>query len=301
MPRQRLEGCSADELAARLGEHDIDLRAGLDQQARQFRRLVGRYAAGDAQYDAFACEFAHMTDRMPGIRNDGFYYLMEITDWPDDQRPRERLLELGPGALADAELLAIFLRVGVRGKSAVDLARSLLAHFDNSLARLAAAAPKELIAINGIGPAKAAQLVATLELARRGLREELRARPTLGAPDAVRDWLRLRLAPLPHEVFVVLWLDAQNHLIVDEELFRGTLTQTSVYPREVVKQALARNAAAVILAHNHPSGSAEPSAADRLLTAALKNALALVDVRVVDHFVVAGNARPLSFAEQGLL
>jgi DNA repair protein RadC len=226
---------------------------------------------------------------------------MAITDWPDDQRPRERLLELGPAALADAELLAIFLRVGVKGMSAVDLARALLAHFDNSLARLAAATPQELTRINGIGPAKAAQLVATLELARRGLREEMRARSTFAAPEAVRDWLRLSLAPLQHEVFIALWLDAQNRLIADEELFRGTLTQTSVYPREVVKRALARNAAAVILAHNHPSGVAEPSAADEMLTRNLKQALALVDVRVLDHFIVAGNAEPLSFAERGLL
>jgi DNA repair protein RadC len=226
---------------------------------------------------------------------------MAITDWPDDQRPRERLLEQGPAALADAELLAIFLRVGVKGMSAVDLARALLARFDNSLARLAAATPRELTRVNGIGPAKAAQLVATLELARRGLREELRARPTLAAPGAVRDWLRLALAPLQHEVFVALWLDAQNRLIADEELFRGTLTQTSVYPREVVKQALSRNAAAVILAHNHPSGVAEPSPADEMLTRALKQALALVDVKLLDHFVVAGNATPLSFAERGLL
>ena len=226
---------------------------------------------------------------------------MAITDWPDDQRPRERLLALGPAALADAELLAIFLRVGVKGMSAVDLARALLAHFDNSLTRLAAATPQELITVNGIGPAKAAQLVATLELARRGLREELRQPETLNTPGAVRDWLRLRLAPLRHEVFVALWLDAQNRLIADEELFRGTLTQTSVYPREVIKQALARNAAAVILAHNHPSGVAEPSHADELLTRALKQALALVDVRLVDHFIVAGNSTPLSFAERGLL
>jgi DNA repair protein RadC len=226
---------------------------------------------------------------------------MAITDWPDDQRPRERLLALGPAALADAELLAIFLRVGVKGMSAVDLARALLAHFDHSLARLAAATPRELRAVNGIGPAKAAQLAASLELTRRGLREELRARPTLGTPAAVRDWLRLRMGSLPHEVFVVLWLDAQNRLIADEELFRGTLTQTSIYPREVVKQALARNAAAVIFAHNHPSGIAEPSHADNLLTQALKQALALVDVRVIDHFIVAGNAPPLSFAERGLL
>jgi DNA repair protein RadC len=226
---------------------------------------------------------------------------MAITDWPDDQRPRERLLALGPGALSDAELLAIFLRVGVKGMSAVDLARALLAHFDNSLARLAAATPQELTAMNGIGPAKAAQLVATLELARRGLYEELRQRTTMNAPGAVRDWLRLRLGTLPHEVFIALWLDAQNRLIADTELFRGTLTQTSVYPREVVKQALAKNAAAVIFAHNHPSGIAEPSPADELLTRNLKQALALVDVKLVDHFIVAGNASPLSFAERGLL
>jgi DNA repair protein RadC len=226
---------------------------------------------------------------------------MAITDWPDDQRPRERLLTLGPGALSDAELLAIFLRVGVKGMSAVDLARALLAHFDNRLARLAAATPQELTAVNGIGPAKAAQLVATLELARRGLHEELRQRATMNAPGAVRDWLRLRLGTLPHEVFIALWLDAQNRLIADTELFRGTLTQTSVYPREVVKQALAQNAAAVIFAHNHPSGNAEPSPADELLTRTLKQALALVDVQLVDHFIVAGNASPLSFAERGLL
>ena len=226
---------------------------------------------------------------------------MAITDWPDDQRPRERLLALGPGALSDAELLAIFLRVGVRGMSAVNLARALLVHFDNSLARLAAATPQELTAVNGIGPAKAAQLVATLELARRGLHEELRQRATLNAPGAVRDWLRLRLGSLPHEVFIALWLDAQNRLITDTELFRGTLTQTSVYPREVVKQALAQNAAAVIFAHNHPSGVAEASQADELLTRTLKQALALVDVKLVDHFIVAGNASPLSFAERGLL
>lgn len=226
---------------------------------------------------------------------------MAITDWPDDQRPRERLLAQGAAALADAELLAIFLRVGVKGMSAVDLARTLLARFDHSLARLAAATPQQLTEVNGIGPAKAAQLVATLELARRGLREELRVRQPLSAPAAVRDWLRLRLAPLHHEVFIALWLDAQNRLIADEELFRGTLTQTSVYPREVVKRALGNNAAAVILAHNHPSGVAEPSSADELLTRALKQALVLVDVRLLDHFIVAGNAPPLSFAERGLL
>ncbi|NWG31983.1 MAG: DNA repair protein RadC [Rhodocyclaceae bacterium] len=226
---------------------------------------------------------------------------MAITDWPDDERPRERLLAQGAAALSDAELLAIFLRVGIKGLSAVDLARKLLAHFDNSLARLAAASAADLTTVSGIGPAKAAQLVATLELARRGLREEMRLRPALSTPDAVRDWLRLSLAPLQHEVFLALWLDAQHRLIAEEELFRGTLTQTSVYPREVVKRALARNAAAVVLAHNHPSGVAEPSPADELLTRSLKQALALVDVRLIDHFIVAGMAPPLSFAERGLL
>lgn len=226
---------------------------------------------------------------------------MAITDWPDDERPRERLLSQGAAALSDAELLAIFLRVGVKGMSAVDLARKLLSHFDNSLARLVAASAQDLTAVSGIGPAKAAQLVATLELARRGLREEIRSRPALASPAAVRDWLRLALAPMEQEVFLVLWLDAQNRLIAEEELFRGTLTQTSVYPREVVKRALSRNAAAAILAHNHPSGVAEPSAADKLLTQSLKQALALVDVRLVDHFIVAGMAPPLSFAEHGLL
>ncbi len=226
---------------------------------------------------------------------------MAINDWPDDERPRERLLTQGPGALSDAELLAIFLRVGVKGLSAVDLARQLLARFDNSLARLTAATAAELTEVKGIGPAKAAQLTAVLELARRGLREEMRQRPALSSPGAVRDWLRLALAPLQHEVFLALWLDAQNRLIATDELFRGTLTQTSVYPREVVKQALARNAAAVILAHNHPSGLSEPSSADELLTRSLKQALALVDVRLVDHFIVAGMTPPLSFAERGLL
>ena len=226
---------------------------------------------------------------------------MAITDWPDDERPRERLLTQGAAALSDAELLAIFLRVGVKGMSAVDLARALLAHFDHSLARLAGATPRELTAVNGIGPAKAAQLVATLELARRGLHEQLREKTAMNAPAAVRDWLRLKLSNLPHEVFVALWLDAQNRLIADDTLFTGSLTQTSIHPREVVKQALARNAAAVIIAHNHPSGLAEPSAADRTVTQTLKAALNLVEVRLLDHFIVAGNATPLSFAEQGIL
>ncbi len=225
---------------------------------------------------------------------------MAITDWPADERPRERLLAQGAAALSDSELLAIFLRVGMKGKSAVDLARELIAHF-GSLTRLFAASPDEFTAIPGMGPAKYAQLQAVLEMSRRALAEEIKQGCVFSAPGAVRDYLRLHLAGLKHEVFFALWLDAQNRLIMAEELFRGTLTQTSVYPREVVKRALGHNAAAVVLAHNHPSGAAEPSAADELLTRELKQALALVDVRVLDHFIVAGQSQPLSFAERGLL
>jgi DNA repair protein RadC len=225
---------------------------------------------------------------------------MAITDWPEDERPRERLRKLGAAALSDAELLAIFLRVGVPGKSAVDLARDLLRAFDGDLARLAAAPPERLMDHSGMGPAKASQLAACLELARRALRGEMAERNLLASPAAVRQWLRLQLAALEHEVFAALWLDAQNRLIEYDELFRGTLTQTSVYPREVVKRALARNAAGVLFAHNHPSGVAEPSRADEALTQALKQALQLVDVKVLDHFVVAGPAA-VSFAERGLL
>jgi DNA repair protein RadC len=226
---------------------------------------------------------------------------MGISDWPEGERPRERLLALGPEALSDAELLAIYLRVGVRGKSAVDLARELLQRFDGRLGALVEASLDELASVSGIGMAKAAQLKASFELARRALHQEMQVRDSFTSPGRVRDWLRLKLGQRPQEVFMALWLDAQNRLIKADELFTGTLTTTSVYPREVVKAALANNAAAVILAHNHPSGVAEPSSADELLTRSLKSALALVDVRVLDHFIVAGNAQPLSFAERGLL
>ncbi|MCK9387525.1 MAG: DNA repair protein RadC [Sulfuritalea sp.] len=226
---------------------------------------------------------------------------MAIRDWPAAERPRERLAQQGAAALSDAELLAIFLRVGIRGKSAVDLARELLTNFAGNLASLAAASTKELARVPGIGPAKAAQLAAALELARRALAGPLKLKDALASPQAVRDWLRLALGNLEHEVFVALWLDAQNRLIASEELFRGTLTQTSVYPREVVKRALAHNAGAVVLAHNHPSGLAEPSRADEVLTSSLKQALALIDVKLLDHFIVTGGAEPLSFAERGLI
>ncbi len=222
---------------------------------------------------------------------------MAITDWPEDQRPRERLVKHGAHSLSDAELLAVFLRVGVSGKSAVDLGREMIAHF-GSLNGLFSASLPEFSKLNGLGTAKYAQLQAVMELARRSLAEDLRAGETLSSPQAVKQYLQLLLARRPYESFAVLFLDVKNRLIAAEELFRGTLTHASVYPREVVKAALAHNAAAVILAHNHPSGTPEPSNADRTLTQALKQALALVDVRLLDHFVVAGT-RIYSFAEHG--
>lgn len=224
---------------------------------------------------------------------------MAITDWPLDERPREKLLGRGADALSDAELLAIFLRTGMSGKSAVDLARDLLTRC-GSLSALCSAGEREVCELPGMGQAKYAQLQAVMEMARRALREKLSTGNALNSPSAVRDYLRMKLQALPHEVFVVLFLDAQNRVIGSEELFRGTLTQTSVYPREVVKRALHHNAGAVIFAHNHPSGVAEPSHADETLTQALKQALALVDVRVLDHFIVAGSG-VLSFAERGLI
>lgn len=224
---------------------------------------------------------------------------MSIVDWPEGERPREKLLARGTAALSDAELLAIFLRSGVAGKSAVDLARDLLGKY-GSLTRLFAADRQEFCKVKGLGPAKFAQLQAVLEMARRALQEELQRCDSLNSPRVVRDYLQLLLAGRQQEVFLALFLDTQHRVIASEELFHGTLNQTSVYPREVVKRALAHNAAAVIFAHNHPSGVAEPSEADRLLTGALKQALALVDVQVLDHFVVA-LGQILSFAEQGLL
>jgi DNA repair protein RadC len=223
---------------------------------------------------------------------------MAISDWPVAERPRERLLAEGAGTLSDAELLAVLLRTGVRGKSAVELARELLARFGGVGSLLGAG--KALLDIKGLGEAKSAQLSAAIELARRSLGERLREGSALTSPGAVRDYLRLALGGRQHEVFVCLWLDAQHRVISFQESFRGTLTQTSVYPREIVKAALAANAAAVIFAHNHPSGVAQPSQADELLTRNLKEALGLVDVKVLDHFIVAGS-QALSFAERGLL
>ena len=224
---------------------------------------------------------------------------MAITDWPEGERPREKLLQRGASSLSDAELFAIFLRTGVKGKSAVDLAREMLAQF-GSLTRLFAANHKEFCAVHGMGKAKFVQLQAVQEMARRALNEEMKSGDALNSPGAVRDFLQLLLRGRTQEVFMVIFLDAQHRVLASEELFHGTLTQTSVYPREVVKRALHHNAAATIFAHNHPSGVAEPSQSDRLLTDALKQALALVDVRVLDHFIIAGTGC-LSFAERGMV
>lgn len=224
---------------------------------------------------------------------------MTIKDWPASERPRERLLAQGPGALSEAELLAVFLRTGVPGQTVIEVARHALDHF-GGLNGLLSAPHSDLQKLAGFGPAKCAQMHAVLELARRALREEVKRDTLLNTPAKVRDYLKLSLRNERQEVFVALFLDAQNRLIADEPLFRGTLTQTSVFPREVVKQALRHNAGAVVFAHNHPSGLAEPSRADELLTRALKDALALVDVRVLDHVIVAGSAS-VSFAERGLL
>ena len=222
-----------------------------------------------------------------------------IKHLPPDARPREKLLAQGPAALADAELVALLLRTGLKGTSVLQLALQVLDAF-GGVAGLLHADSSDLKRIKGLGPAKRAELAAVVELARRSLQQRLADRPAFDSPQAVRDYLQLQLAAREHEVFAVLFLDAQHHLLRFDEMFRGTLTQTSVYPREVVRRALALNAGAVILAHNHPSGVAEPSRADEFLTQTLKSALALVDVRVLDHFVV-GKGQIVSFAERGLL
>lgn len=224
---------------------------------------------------------------------------MSIKDWPEDERPREKLLSRGPQALSDAELLAIFLRTGVAGKSAVDLARELLTEF-GGLRALLTAERSRFCRAAGLGEAKYAQLQAVTEMARRHLGETLRRGEPLTDPAASRRYLIARLRDLAHEVFACLFLDNRHRVIAFEELFRGTLDGASVHPREVVKRALIHNAAAVILAHNHPSGVAEPSGADRLLTRRLAEALNLVEVRVLDHFVV-GDGYGVSFAERGWL
>jgi DNA repair protein RadC len=224
---------------------------------------------------------------------------MPISDWPEADRPREKLLQRGAGALSDAELLAIFLRTGVQGRSAVDLARDLLAEF-GGLVGLLSASLAEFCQGKGLGMAKYVQLQAVLELSQRYLRSEISERDVLTSPEATRTYLKSRLRVYPHEVFACLFLDNRHRVIEYRELFRGTIDGASVHPREVVREAMRWNAAAVIFAHNHPSGVAEPSQADIRITERLREALALVDVRVLDHIVI-GEGGGTSFAERGLL
>ena len=234
---------------------------------------------------------------------------MPLKDLPPDARPREKLLARGPGALSDAELLALLLRTGIQGKGVLQLADELLqlpgkgglgAQGFGGIAGLLNATADDLKPVKGLGPAKRAEIVAVLELARPAMAQRLQERAVFESPDAVRQYLQLHLSGLAHEVFAVLFLDMQNRLVAMEEMFRGTLSQTSVYPREVVKRALHHQAGAVVLAHNHPSGTVQPSRADEMLTQTLKSALALVDVRVLDHVIVA-QGQTLSMAERGLV
>lgn len=222
-----------------------------------------------------------------------------IRDWPEAERPREKLLHRGAASLSDAELLAIFIRSGTAGRTAVDIARELLSRF-GSLRGLLAAEYEDVTGVAGLGPAKFAQLKAVLELGQRYLGESIRPGQPLSDPEAVRRYLAARLRDLPYEVFCCLYLDNRHRVLAFEQLFRGTINGAAVYPREVVKQALARNAAAVILVHNHPSGVAEPSRADETLTHRVREALDLVDIRVLDHLVV-GDGEMTSFCERGLL
>ena len=224
---------------------------------------------------------------------------MSIRDWPTDERPREKLLEKGAAALSDAELLAILLRTGTRGFSALDVARRVLKNFD-SLRKLIAADRQRFCAERGLGLVRFAELQAAVEIAKRQLSETLRAGPSLASPRATRDFLCSQLRDLEHEVFCCLYLDNRHRLIHFEELFRGTIDGASVHPREVVKQALQWNSAAVIVAHNHPSGIAEPSQADELITQRVKQALALVDIRLLEH-VIVGDGTSVSLAERGVL
>ena len=223
---------------------------------------------------------------------------MSIKDLPADARPREKLLARGPQALSDVELLAILLRTGMAGKNVFQLSEELLG--PDGIAGLLQSTVQSLQLVKGLGPAKQAELLAVFELARRALSQRLKEREAFHTPGAVKQYLQLQLAHKNHEVFAVLFLDSQNRMLALEELFRGTLSQTSVYPREVVLRALHHQAAAVVLSHNHPSGSVQPSRADEHLTQNLKASLALVDVRVLDHIIV-GQGQALSMAELGLM
>ena len=224
---------------------------------------------------------------------------MLLKDLPEDARPREKLLARGAGALSDAELLALLLRSGIPGKNALQMGQELVDTF-GGIAGLLHTGHEALKSIKGLGPAKRAELLAVMEAARRALAQQMVAAPVFDSPGRVKDYLGLQLGSRPQEVFAVLFLDGQHRLLRLEEMFHGTLTQTSVYPREVLRRALVLNAAAVVLAHNHPSGVAEPSRADEYLTQTLKTALQLIDVRVLDHIIV-GQGQVVSMAERGLL
>ena len=224
---------------------------------------------------------------------------MAITSWPERERPREKLLHRGPAALSDAELLAIFLRTGTSGRTAVDLGRELLTAF-GGLRPLLEGTADEFCRVPGIGTAKYVQFQAAVELGKRYLETKMSRGDALTSPATTRDYLLAQLRSYPHEVFACLFLDNRHQVISFDKLFNGTIDGASVYPREVVKRALGHNAAAVIFAHNHPSGIAEPSDADRRLTQRLKSALELVDIRVLDHFVIGDN-QAVSFAERGLI
>lgn len=224
---------------------------------------------------------------------------MAISNWPETERPREKLLNQGAKALSDAELLAIFLRTGVKGKSALDLSRDLLERF-GGLRPLLTASREEFCSSPGLGNAKYTQLQAILEMTHRYLREQLDRHDVLSSPGDTRQYLHLRLHQYPYEVFSCIFLDNRHRVISYEELFRGTIDGASVHPREVVRRAIYHNAAALILAHNHPSGIAEPSRADEDITRRLKQALSLVDVRVLDHIIIGGS-ETISFAERGLI
>ncbi len=227
---------------------------------------------------------------------------MQLKQLPAEHRPREKLLRLGPNTLTDAELLALLLRTGIKGKNVVNLAEQLLNEQEGfgGLNALLGATVADLRRIKGLGPAKCAELVAVLELAKRALSEQLRSREVFQSPDTVKQFLRIHLGTKPYEVFAVMFLDAQNRLLAWEEMFRGTLNQASVYPREILVRALFHQASAVVLSHNHPSGRVEASRADELLTQSLKSALALVDIRVLDHIIV-GPGAATSMAESGLM
>lgn len=224
---------------------------------------------------------------------------MAIKDWPEDQRPREKLLRNGPASLSDPELLAIFLRVGVKGRSAVDLSRDLIEHF-GSLTKLLEADSKTFCQAHGLGEAKYVQLQASVEMAKRYFESSMRDAEVISNPEMMKQYLSLELRGYPREVFAMLSLDTRHRTIQFDKLFFGTIDGASVYPREVVKRALENNAAAVVFAHNHPSGIAEPSQADEQITSRLKAALELIDIRVLDHIII-GDGQVVSFAERGLI